>query len=87
MMASLSSGISLIFITHFLDQVYEVCDRITVLRNGELVGTRDTSELPRIELVKMMLGRELDDNALRRAGKTHHGNAACAGRGCNGRDR
>lgn len=65
-----AKGISLIFITHFLDQVYEVCDRITVLRNGELVGTRDTSELPRIELVKMMLGRELDDNALRRAGKT-----------------
>lgn len=65
-----AKGISLIFITHFLDQVYEVCDRITVLRNGELVGTHDTSELPRIELVKMMLGRELDDNALRRAGKT-----------------
>ncbi len=63
-------GISLIFITHFLDQVYEISDRITVLRNGELVGTRVTAELNQIDLVKMMLGRELDDNALKRAGRT-----------------
>lgn len=63
-------GISLIFITHFLDQVYEITDRITVLRNGELVGTCVTEETSQIELVKMMLGRELDDNALKRAGKT-----------------
>lgn len=63
-------GVSLIFITHFLDQVYEVSDRITVLRNGQLVGTRVTQELPKIELVKMMLGRDLDETALQRAGKT-----------------
>ena len=65
---------SLIFITHFLDQVYAISDRITVLRNGELVGTRDTQALPQLELVKMMLGRELDDNALKRAGKTLRSN-------------
>ncbi len=70
MRALRDKGVSLIFITHFLDQVYAVTDRITVLRNGELVGTRVTAELPQIELVKMMLGRELDDNALKRAGKT-----------------
>ncbi len=69
-----AQGISLIFITHFLDQVYEVSDRITVLRNGELVGTRVTAELDQIELVKMMLGRELEDNALKRAGRTLHSN-------------
>ncbi|MDW6002271.1 galactofuranose ABC transporter, ATP-binding protein YtfR [Vibrio mangrovi] len=63
-------GISLVFITHFLDQVYEVSDRITVLRNGELVGSEETTKLPRIELIKMMLGRELEDNALERVGKT-----------------
>lgn len=45
-------------------------DRITVLRNGSFVGCRDTRELPQIELVKMMLGRELDNNALQRAGRT-----------------
>ena len=67
-------GVSLIFITHFLDQVYAISDRITVLRNGELVGTRDTAALPQLDLVKMMLGRELDDNALKRAGKTLRSN-------------
>ena len=63
-------GVSLIFVTHFLDQVYAVSDRITVLRNGTFVGCRETRELPQIELVKMMLGRELDHNALQRAGRT-----------------
>ncbi|ENN3860551.1 sugar ABC transporter ATP-binding protein [Escherichia coli] len=56
--------------THFLDQVYQVSDRITVLRNGSFVGCRETRELPQIELVKMMLGRELDTHALQRAGRT-----------------
>lgn len=63
-------GVSLIFVTHFLEQVYAVTDRITVLRNGEFIGTRDTKALPYIELIKMMLGRELDNNALQRAGRT-----------------
>lgn len=63
------SGVSLIFVTHFLDQVYAVSDRI-VLRNGGFVGCRETRELPQIELVKMMLGRELEHNALQRAGRT-----------------
>jgi simple sugar transport system ATP-binding protein len=59
-------GIGIVFVTHFLDQVYAVCDRITVLRNGRLVGSRPTAELPRIELVSMMLGRELAAEALHR---------------------
>ncbi len=63
-------GVSLIFVTHFLDQVYAVSDRITVLRNGGFVGCRETRELPQIELVKMMLGRELEHDALHRAGRT-----------------
>lgn len=66
-----NQGVSLIFVTHFLDQVYEVSDRITVLRNGSFVGCFcETRELPQIELVKMMLGRELETNALQRAGRT-----------------
>ena len=40
-------GIAILFVTHFLDQVYEICDRITVLRNGALVGEYPTAELPR----------------------------------------
>ena len=52
-------GLGIVFITHFLEQVYDLCDRITVLRNGQLVGTRDIASLPRRELVTMMLGHEL----------------------------
>ncbi len=54
-------GIGIIFITHFLDQVYQVADRITVLRNGKLVGTYSTSALPRIELIAKMLGHSITD--------------------------
>jgi simple sugar transport system ATP-binding protein len=56
-----SEGIGIIFITHFLDQVYEVGDRITVLRNGKLVGTFIPKELPRLELIKKMIGRTLTE--------------------------
>ena len=56
-------GVGIIFITHFLDQVYEVCDRITVLRNGELVGEYRTENFPRLQLVASMMGKDLDDLA------------------------
>jgi simple sugar transport system ATP-binding protein len=56
-----SRGVGIIFVTHFLEQVYKVCDRITVLRNGELVGEYETRELPRLSLVSKMMGKELDD--------------------------
>jgi monosaccharide-transporting ATPase len=54
-------GIGIIFITHFLDQVYRIADRITVLRNGKLVGTYDMASLPRIELIAKMLGRSITE--------------------------
>lgn len=53
--------VGIIFVTHFLDQVYEVCDRITVLRNGELVGEYLTEDLPQVQLVAKMIGKELDE--------------------------
>jgi len=52
-------GIGIVFVTHFLDQVYAVSDRITVLRNGSLVGEFVTAELPQDQLVGHMLGKEL----------------------------
>ncbi len=52
-------GLGIVFVTHFLDQVYAVSDRITVLRNGTLVGDYATAELPRLQLVSKMLGREV----------------------------
>ncbi|MEN9577955.1 MAG: hypothetical protein RJA70_964 [Pseudomonadota bacterium] len=54
-----SEGLGIVFVTHFLDQVYEVSDRITVLRNGELVGCYTAEELPRLRLIEAMLGRSV----------------------------
>ena len=56
-----SRGVGIIFITHFLEQVYEICDRITVLRNGELVGEYMIKDLPRVQLISKMMGKDLDD--------------------------
>ena len=56
-------GVGIIFVTHFLEQVYAVCDRITVLRDGHLVGEYPIAELPRVKLVAAMMGKNLDDLA------------------------
>jgi simple sugar transport system ATP-binding protein len=56
-------GVGIIFITHFIEQVYKISDRITVLRNGELIGEYETSSLPQIELISKMMGKALDDAA------------------------
>lgn len=55
-----SEGIGIVFITHFLDQVDAVSDRITVLRNGRLVGEFAPSELTRVQLIAKMVGKELE---------------------------
>jgi monosaccharide-transporting ATPase len=52
-------GVAILFVSHFLDQVYEISDRLTVLRNGALVGEYLTREILRIELVHKMIGKEL----------------------------
>jgi simple sugar transport system ATP-binding protein len=59
-----NAGLGIIFISHFIDQIYEVADRITILRNGKLVGNYETGNLPRLELIAKMIGRamgEFDD--------------------------
>ena len=61
MRALRDEGIGIIFVTHFLEQVYAVCDRITVLRNGQLVGEYEISDLPRLKLVAAMMGKDFDD--------------------------
>ncbi len=53
-------SVGIIFITHFLEQVYEVCDRITVLRNGELVGEYEIKDLPRVQLISKMIGKKFE---------------------------
>ena len=52
-------GVAILFVSHFLDQVYEISDRLTVLRNGALVGEYLTTDILRIELVHKMIGKEL----------------------------
>ncbi|HUR59788.1 MAG TPA: sugar ABC transporter ATP-binding protein [Opitutaceae bacterium] len=58
-----ADGLGIVFVTHFLVQVYAISDRMTVLRNGQLVGEYETAALPRLELVSKMLGREVTDEA------------------------
>jgi simple sugar transport system ATP-binding protein len=71
-------GMAILFVTHFIDQVYQISDRITVLRNGELVGEYQTAELPRVELVARMLGRQLAEFEIE--GKKAVTNGELAGR-------
>ncbi|MGW3737267.1 sugar ABC transporter ATP-binding protein [Streptomyces sp. NPDC005148] len=53
-------GVAILFVSHFLDQIYEVCDRMTVLRNGNLVGEHMVRDLDQVGLVQLMLGKALD---------------------------
>ena len=56
-----SEGVGIVFITHFIDQVYRISDRVTVIRNGLLVGTYETSSLPRMDLITKMIGRSITE--------------------------
>jgi simple sugar transport system ATP-binding protein len=55
-----SEGLGIVFVSHFLDQVYAISDRLTVLRNGRFVGEYEAAKLPRLELIAKMLGRDVD---------------------------
>ncbi|GII25988.1 sugar ABC transporter ATP-binding protein [Planosporangium mesophilum] len=52
-------GVAIVFVSHFLDQIYEICDRMTILRNGRLVGEYRVADLDRVGLVRLMIGKEL----------------------------
>ncbi|MGL5862159.1 MAG: sugar ABC transporter ATP-binding protein, partial [Phycicoccus sp.] len=64
-------GVAVLYVSHRLDELYRICDRVTVLRDGRVVHTGDLAELPRIELVSRMLGREVGE--IRRHGSTTFG--------------
>jgi galactofuranose transport system ATP-binding protein len=67
-----SRGVAILFVTHFLDQVFEIADRCTVLRNGRLVGEHRIAGLSPGSLVSLMLGRDLEDLAtLSKAAERH----------------
>ncbi|MFW6069980.1 MAG: sugar ABC transporter ATP-binding protein [bacterium] len=58
-------GVGIIYISHRLDEVFEIADRVTVLRDGEYVGTRDVDDVTQRELVQMMVGRDIGERWVR----------------------
>ncbi|MEO6186756.1 MAG: sugar ABC transporter ATP-binding protein, partial [Steroidobacteraceae bacterium] len=71
-------GMAILFVTHFLDQVYAICDRITVLRNGAPAGEYLTAELSQAALVTAMVGREMAAAAAADRGHAAANAAPCA---------
>ncbi len=67
-------GVAFIYISHHLEEVFELCDRVTVLRNGRLVATRDVSEIDSAELIRLMVGEDVKE--FRRAPDSNKGNEA-----------
>jgi simple sugar transport system ATP-binding protein len=70
-------GLGIVFITHFLDQVYAISDRLTVLRNGKLVGEYEAALLPRLQLISLMLGRDAQE--IEKTSAAHGDSATPAG--------
>jgi ribose transport system ATP-binding protein len=56
-----ASGVGVIYISHRMEEIFSICDRVTVLRDGKLVGTKEIGELSREEIIRMMVGRELTE--------------------------
>src|SRR5207245_106379 len=56
-----TEGVSIIYVSHRFDELYSICDRVTVLRDGKLVATHKLAELDRTDLVCLMLGKQRDE--------------------------
>lgn len=54
-------GVSIVYISHRMEEIFELCDRITILRDGQYVGTRNIAETDMTEIVRMMIGREIGE--------------------------
>ncbi|MDQ3790922.1 MAG: sugar ABC transporter ATP-binding protein [Actinomycetota bacterium] len=63
-----ADGVAVLYVSHRLDELYRICDRVTVLRDGRVVHTGPMADLPRLRLVALMLGRDLEE--VRREGAT-----------------
>lgn len=64
-----AEGVTIIYISHRLDEIFDICDRVSVLRDGQYIATRRVAETDRRELIKLMVGRELNEQGARRAGE------------------
>ncbi|MCD8357402.1 MAG: sugar ABC transporter ATP-binding protein [Clostridia bacterium] len=56
-----ASGVAIIYISHRMDEIFTICDRISVYRDGQYIGSGDTKDLNESKLIKMMVGREITD--------------------------
>ncbi|MDX6201799.1 MAG: galactofuranose transport system ATP-binding protein [Frankiales bacterium] len=75
-----SAGVAMIYVSHRLDELYRICDRVTVLRDGKLVHSGVLADLPRAKLVATMLGHELLEQVKRQVGLTEERTGAPSGR-------
>jgi ABC-type sugar transport system ATPase subunit len=58
-----TKGVAIVYVSHKMDEIFRLCDRVTVLRDGKTIGTRVTAQTDRAELIRMMVGRDLDSAA------------------------
>jgi ribose transport system ATP-binding protein len=58
-----SQGVSIVYVSHKMDEIFRLCDRVTVLRDGKTIGTRDIAATDRAELIRMMVGRDVDTSS------------------------
>jgi ribose transport system ATP-binding protein len=61
-----SQGVGIIYISHRMEEIFDICDRVTVFRDGRYVGTRQVAETNRDEIIRMMVGRELGESIPKR---------------------
>lgn len=64
-----SKGITIIYISHKLDEIFELCDRVTIMRDGHVIDTRNTSEMNRADMIVKMVGRTIENEYPPRAQK------------------
>ena len=55
------NGISIIYISHKLDEIFDICDVVTVMRDGHMIDTRDVDDISRSEMISMMVGRTIEN--------------------------
>ena len=66
-------GIAVIYISHRMEEIFEICETVTVMRDGQIIGTRNVADVTSKELVEMMVGREMDRSvAIPPGSQTYH---------------
>jgi ABC-type sugar transport system ATPase subunit len=56
-----AKGVTVIYISHMLEEIFEICDRVTVIKDGQYIGTKDTKDTDKDGLIRMMVGRDIED--------------------------